>query len=95
MASHCFAIDARDARALDQLGLTYSSLDRPADADKALALDPGNALAYYAAGVSMANQNKPKDALDYLKKADDAAKKDGDTDLATQVEAAIKRVGGK
>jgi tetratricopeptide (TPR) repeat protein len=66
-----------------------------ADADKALALDPGNALAYYAAGVSMANQNKSKDALDYLKKADDAAKKDGDTDLATQVEAAIKRVGGK
>jgi tetratricopeptide (TPR) repeat protein len=70
------------------------NLKAKADADKALALDPGNALAFYAAGVSMANQNKSKEALDYLKKADDAAKKAGDIDLATQIEAAIKRVGG-
>jgi len=30
------AINARDVRALDQLGLTYSALDRPEDAEKAL-----------------------------------------------------------
>jgi len=70
------------------------NLKAKADAEKALALDPGNALAFYAAGVSLANQNKSKDALDYLKKAQDAAKKAGDADLTTQIEAAIKRVGG-
>src|ERR1700693_4288103 len=64
------------------------------DADKALAPDTKRALAYFAAGVSLANQSKSKDALDYLKKADDAAKKAGDADLSIQIELAIKRVSG-
>jgi len=64
------------------------------DADKAIALDPNNAVALYAAGVSLANQSKSKDALDFLKRADDAAKKAGNADLSIQIELAIKRVSG-
>jgi len=63
-----------------------------ADADKAIALDPDDAAAYYAGGVALANSNKPKDALTYLQKADDAAKKAGQTALQTQIENAIKKV---
>lgn len=64
-----------------------------ADADRALALDPDNALANYAAGVALANQpGRGKDALPYLQKADQSARKSGDTNLASAIEKAISQV---
>jgi tetratricopeptide (TPR) repeat protein len=83
-----------------QAAYAYLSGDKPdndkakADADRAIALDPNNAQAYYAGGVALANSNKSKDALSYLQKADDAAKKAGNAALVTQIEIAIKRVNG-
>ena len=70
------------------------NLKAKADADRAIALDPANGLAYYAAAISLANQGKSKDALDFLKKADDAAKTAGDADLSAQVQTAVKRLSG-
>src|ERR1700686_2138170 len=70
------------------------NLKAKADADQAIALDPANGLAYYAAAISLANQGKTKDALDLLKKADDPAKKAGDADLSAQVQTAMKRLSG-
>lgn len=66
-----------------------------ADADKALALGPDDAQANFAEGVALANTGKGKDALTYLNKADDAAKKDNDTKLATAIENAIKQLPPK
>ncbi len=64
-----------------------------ADADKALAIAPDNALANYAAGYALANQpGKSKDALVYLNKADAAAKVGNDTQLTTAIENAIKQL---
>jgi tetratricopeptide (TPR) repeat protein len=65
-----------------------------ADADKAIALDPDSAVGYYAAGIALANTNKTKDALGYLQKADDAAKKAGDAGLVAAIENSIKRLSG-
>ncbi len=66
-----------------------------ADADKALALAPSDAQANFAEGVALGNTGKNKDALSYLNKADDAAKKDNNTQLATQIENAIKQLQPK
>ena len=57
-----------------------------ADADKALAIAPDNALANFAAGISLANQpGKSKDALVYLNKADAASKTGSDPQLTAAV----------
>jgi Flp pilus assembly protein TadD len=63
-------------------------------ADKALALDPNNAAANYAEGVALADQGKKSDATTALTKADTLAKSAGETDLATQIEARLKQLGG-
>jgi tetratricopeptide (TPR) repeat protein len=67
-----------------------------ADADKALAADPNNAAANYAKGIAVVDLDKSKSstALDYLKKADDQAKKAGDTGLTAAIENAIKQLNG-
>ncbi len=66
-----------------------------ADADKALATAPDNALANFAAGIALANQpGKSKDALPYLNKADAASKTGNDTALTTAIENAIKQING-
>ncbi len=67
-----------------------------ADADKALALDPSNASANFAAGVSLANQpGKTKDALVFLNKADASAKAGNDTALVANIENVIKQLNAK
>ena len=66
-----------------------------ADAEKALALDPSNAAANYALGISYANQSGHKDdALKYLKLADASVQKSSDTTLAPAIAAAIKQLSG-
>jgi hypothetical protein len=67
-----------------------------ADADKALAADPNNALANFAKGVALANgdKSKSKDAMDYLKKADEQSKKGADPGLTTAIENVIKQMNG-
>jgi tetratricopeptide (TPR) repeat protein len=67
-----------------------------ADADKALAADPTNAAANYAKGISVINLDKTKtqQALDYLKKADEQAKKGNDPGLTSAIENAIKQLNG-
>jgi hypothetical protein len=65
-----------------------------ADADKALAADPNNAAANFAAGVALANTGKKTDALVYLNKADALAKAGNQTGIAASVEAAIKQLNG-
>ncbi|MBC5799773.1 MAG: hypothetical protein GIX03_11765 [Candidatus Eremiobacteraeota bacterium] len=62
------------------------------DADKALAIAPEDAQANFAEGIALANTGKTKDALTYLNKADAAAKKDNNTQLATQIENNIKQL---
>jgi tetratricopeptide (TPR) repeat protein len=80
--------------------LAWLRLEKPdnvkakVDFDKALAIDPANSLANFAAGISLANLGKPKDALEYFKKADDAATKAGDADLAAAVEKQMKTLNG-
>jgi tetratricopeptide (TPR) repeat protein len=64
------------------------------DADKALAADPNSALANFAKGVALANDGKSKDAMDYLKKADDESKKGTDPGLTTAIENTIKTLSG-
>lgn len=68
-------------------------------AAKAVAAAPNDAQANYAAGVSMvgiyANSKKASDkqqALDFLNKADQAAKAAGNTALALQIENQIKNI---
>lgn len=65
------------------------------DADKALALSPDDPQANFAEGVVLANTGNSKDALTYLNKADDAAKKAGNTQMATQIETIIKQLASK
>jgi TonB family protein len=65
-----------------------------AAADKALALNPSSPQANFAAGVALADQGNSKDALTYLKKADDAAKATNDSGLIAQIENAIKQLNG-
>ena len=65
-----------------------------AEADKALAVDPQNAAANYFAGVALANSGKSKDALVYLNKADDSAKRGNDPSLTTAIENVLKQLNG-
>jgi tetratricopeptide (TPR) repeat protein len=64
------------------------------DADKALAADPASALANFAKGVALANDGKSKDAMDFLKKADDESKKGNDPGLTSAIENTIKQLSG-
>lgn len=64
-----------------------------AEADKALAIDPNDARANFVAGVALANDKNPKDALTYLNKAQAAAKTGTDPDLSKQIDAALKQLG--
>jgi TonB family protein len=66
-----------------------------ADADKALAIDPDDAIANFAAGVALGNTpGKSADALTYLNKADASAKKANNASLSAQIENVIKQLGG-
>ncbi len=66
-----------------------------ADADKALAIEPANASANFAAGIALANQSgKTKDALVYLNKADASAKAGTDAALTAAIENVIKQLNG-
>ncbi len=73
---------------------TTSNDKAKADADKALAIAPDNALANLAAGISLANQGsgKYKDALVYFNKADASAKTANNTALQTTIESLIKQI---
>ncbi len=95
------AVPAQAAALYAQAAVSYLNLKpKPdndkakADADKALAAAPDNAVANYAAGIALANQQKSKDALVYLNKADASAKSGNDTSLATAIENAIKQLNG-
>jgi tetratricopeptide (TPR) repeat protein len=95
------AVPSAAATLYGQAALAWLRLEKPdnvkakVDYDKSLAIDPANGLGNFAAGISLANQGKTKDALDYLKKADDAATKAGDANLAAAVEKSIKTLNGK
>ncbi|GAC1299583.1 MAG: hypothetical protein NVSMB19_04140 [Vulcanimicrobiaceae bacterium] len=66
-----------------------------ADADRALAIEPANASANFAAGIALANQaGKTKDALVYLNKAEASAKAGNDAGLTTAIEGIIKQLTG-
>jgi tetratricopeptide (TPR) repeat protein len=65
-----------------------------AEADKALAIDPSDATANYAAGVALANDKDPKGALVYLNKAKASVNPDKQSALATRIADAIKALGG-
>ncbi|GAC1306133.1 MAG: hypothetical protein NVSMB21_08550 [Vulcanimicrobiaceae bacterium] len=65
-----------------------------ADADRALALEPSNAQANFAAGLALAQSGKPKDGLVYLNKADAAARAGTDANLTAAIESVIKQLGG-
>ena len=81
--------------AFANLGQNPDPTSAKAYADKALALKPDDASANYAAGIALADQpGKSKDALVYLNKADGLAKAANDTKLTSQIEAAIKQLGG-
>jgi len=62
-----------------------------AEADKAIAIDPNNARANFVAGIAVANSGDSKTAVPYLQKA--KANAGSDTELATQVDAALKKLG--
>jgi tetratricopeptide (TPR) repeat protein len=63
-----------------------------ADAKKALAVDPANAGANFAAGIALANKDQKADGLTYLHKAEDAAK--NNPDLLAQIERNIAQING-
>ncbi|TAM75845.1 hypothetical protein EPN44_07145 [bacterium] len=65
-----------------------------ADANKALAAQPKFAAALYAQGAVYANQGKKDEAISALKQADAIAAAEGDTSLASSVEATLKQVQG-
>ena len=94
------AVPSAAANLYGQAALAWLRLEKPdnvkakVDYDKSLALDPANGLGNFAAGISLANLGKTKDALEYLKKADDAATKAGDANLAAAVEKSIKTLNG-
>ena len=95
------AVPTQAAQLYARAAVAYLSAKPPdndkakAEADKALAVDPQNAAANYAAGVALANQpGKGKDALVYLNKADDSAKKGNDPQLTSAIENVLKQLGG-
>jgi TonB family protein len=64
-----------------------------AEADKALAVDPADARANYVAGVALANSGDKTGPIPYLQKA--KANAGSDTQLATDADAALKKLGQK
>jgi tetratricopeptide (TPR) repeat protein len=64
-----------------------------AEADKALAIDPNDARANYVAGIALANAGDRTGPLPYLQKA--KANAGSDTQLASDVDAALKKLGQK
>ena len=94
------AVPSQAAQLYARAAVAYLSAKPPdndkakAEADKALGVDPQNAAANYAAGVALANQpGKSKDALVYLNKADDSAKKGNDPQLTSAIENVLKQLG--
>jgi lipopolysaccharide biosynthesis regulator YciM len=63
-----------------------------AAADKALAVNPGDAGANYAEGIVLANTGKSQDAVGFLNKADAAAKQANNASLSAAVERALKQI---
>lgn len=63
-----------------------------AEADKALALDPDYGLGNFLAGVAVANDGKPKDAVPFLNKAKTSTAYSSDAAFAKQVDDALKSV---
>jgi len=63
-----------------------------AEADKALALDENNGRGNYIRGVSAAQQNDPKEALDYMNKAKASPAYATDPSLAKQIDDALKQL---
>lgn len=63
-----------------------------AEADKALAVNPNDARANFIAGIALANDKNPKDALTYLNKAQAAAKDGSDATLSSLIADAIKKL---
>ena len=64
-----------------------------AEADKALAVDPADARANYVTGVALANSGDKTGPIPYLQKA--KANAGSDTQLATDADAALKKLGQK
>jgi len=85
---------AQAALAYLQIKPNPEDVKASADADKALAIDANSALANFAKGVALADQNKKKDALDYLNKADELSKKGSDPGLTASIENVIKQLNG-
>jgi TonB family protein len=87
----------------EQAAFTIAKMDKPdykqmqSYADKAIALKPDDAPAYFAEGISLTGQwagsrddNVKKKALDALNKADALAKQSGNEALSLQIESFIK-----
>ncbi|GAC1496542.1 MAG: hypothetical protein NVS1B2_17160 [Vulcanimicrobiaceae bacterium] len=91
------AVSMYTSAALAYLKKTKPDNERAkADADKALAIDPDNASANFAAGIALANQpGRTKDALPYLNHADASAKKGSDPTLTAAIENLLRQLGGK
>jgi tetratricopeptide (TPR) repeat protein len=64
-----------------------------AEADKALAIDPNDARANYVAGIALANAGDRTGPLPYLQKA--KANAGSDTQLVTDIDTALKKLGQK
>jgi len=93
------AVPSRAAGMYVQAANVLSQGDKPdwkavkAEADKALALDPSDARANYVAGIALANQGDSKNAIVLLQKAKASA--GSDTDLNTNIDAALKKLQTK
>jgi tetratricopeptide (TPR) repeat protein len=92
--SSAAAMYAEAALAYLRVKPTPDNAKAKVDADKALAADPASALANFAKGVALANDGKSKDAMDFLKKADDESKKGNDPGLTSAIENTIKQLSG-
>ena len=64
-----------------------------AEADKSLAAEPGNGRANLVAGIALANDKAPKDAVPYLNKAKASPTYATDAAFAKQVDDALKSLG--
>ncbi len=64
-------------------------------ADKALALKPDDARANLAAGIALVNQRKGSEAVNYLQKALNAAKADGDTDAVNNAQRMLTQLAAE
>jgi tetratricopeptide (TPR) repeat protein len=93
------AVPSRAAVLYTQAANVLAQGDKPdwkavkAEADKALAVDPNDARANYVAGIAVANQSDSKTAVTYLQKA--KANAGSDAQLSADIDAALKKLGGK